>query len=117
MDGGVVELHPLADADGAGAQDDDLLVGGDNGLVLVLIGGVEVGHIAVKLAGAGVDHLVHREDAQLPALVVHLPLRALPQPGQGLVGEALALGLAQHVRVPGPGLELLLVADDVADLV
>ena len=56
MDGGVVELDALADADGAGAEDDDGLAGivalGDElrSLVLLVIGAVEIGVSALNSA-------------------------------------------------------------------
>jgi hypothetical protein len=54
----VVELDALADAVGAAAEDDDLAAIADLGLVLALVGGVEVGGVGDELGGAGVDALV-----------------------------------------------------------
>ena len=88
MDGGVVEFHTLANTDGAGAQDDDLLPGSHNGFVFRLVGGVEIGNIAVKLRGAGVDHPVARENVLLLANFVDFPGRNAPELGNGRIGKA-----------------------------
>ena len=60
----VVELDPLADAVGPAAEDDDALALAGQGLVLVLVGRVEVGRLGFELGGAGVDRLVDRHDAE-----------------------------------------------------
>ena len=62
--GGVVELHSLADSDGACAQDQYLLAVAYYGLVLLLVSGIEVRHVGVVLGGAAVDELVYRINAQ-----------------------------------------------------
>ena len=116
MDCGVVEFHTLADADGTGAQDDDLLPVRDLGFVFLGIGGVEIGHIAVKLAGAGVNHLVHREQVFLAAGVINLLLRGAPQGGNPPVGEAHGLGLPQVGQTSGVFFQLLFKACDVFQL-
>ena len=51
-------FEPLTDADGAGAEHHDLAAVAHLRLVLLLVGGVEVGDIGAELAGAGVDHLI-----------------------------------------------------------
>ena len=116
MDGGIVELHALANADGAGAQDDDLLPVRDHRLILLGIGGVEIGHVALKLAGAGIDHLVHREEIFPAARFVNFPLRCMPQSGNPSVGEAQALCLLQVGQAPGILLQLLFELGDVFQL-
>ena len=61
MDRAVVKLDPLADADGAGAQDhDDGLPAAAEGAGFadLVTGGVEIGRPGVKLGRAGVHHLV-----------------------------------------------------------
>src|SRR5699024_11316207 len=70
------------------SQDHDLLVVGDNGLVLLLVGGVEVRHIAVELGGTGVDHLIDGDNTGGFALLADVQLRGVPQLGDILVGEA-----------------------------
>ena len=88
MDGGVVEFHTLANTDGAGTQNDDLLPGSHDGFVFRLVGGVEIGNIAVKLRGAGVDHPVARENVLLLANFVDFPGRNAPELGNGGIGKA-----------------------------
>ncbi len=63
VDGGVVELDALADADGTGAQhhDDRLAAAGEGpGLAVTVVGGVEIRRLRVELRAAGVHHLVNR---------------------------------------------------------
>ena len=67
MDGRVIKLHALSDTNGTGAQHDDLLFVQNDGLVLLLIGGVEVRDITFKLGGTGVDHLVDRSNVLFPS--------------------------------------------------
>ena len=67
MDAAIVELDPLPDADGAAADDHGLGIAVGLGLILLLVRAVEIGRLGGELRGAGVDHLVHRQDAPLPA--------------------------------------------------
>ena len=86
MDGGVVELDALADADGAGAQHHDDRPAGPGegpGLAEAVVGGVEIGRLGVELGAAGVHHLVH-------GVPVGRELAA-GEAGQGVVGVAQAL--------------------------
>ena len=78
----VVELDALSDADRARTQHDDLLFRAHHRFVLLLVGRVEIGHVGGELAGAGVDHLVDREDAVLLAQKIHVVLRARPTAGR-----------------------------------
>ena len=101
VDGGVVELDALPDADGARADDDDALFLApiDEGLCLVVIefvvGRIEVRRLRRELCRAGIDHLearapVHGERlpavmfkhligiAELLAFEVFLSVRTLP---------------------------------------
>ena len=62
VDGGVVELDALADADGAGAQhhDDGLAAAGEGpGFAELVKGRIEIGGLGVKLRAAGIHHLVN----------------------------------------------------------
>ena len=68
MHAAVVELDPLADPVGPGAEDDDRVAlaathlgGGDAGVALV--SGVVVGRCGLELGGAGVDRLVGADKA------------------------------------------------------
>ena len=61
VDGAIVELYALADADGAGAEDNDRLaaLGALGAGVAVALGhGVEIGRAGLELGGAGIYHLV-----------------------------------------------------------
>ena len=117
VDGGVVELHALAYADGSRAEHDNLGPVGDYALVLLLVGGVEVGDVALKLAGAGVYHLVDGPHAELAALFRHVLLRALPEVRKVPVGKAHALGAQEVFARDGFVLYLALELDDVVYLV
>ena len=107
----------LADADGAGAQNDDLLPVGDHGLVLLLVGGVEVGDVAVELCGAGVDDLVAGEDVVCLTEPVHLDVRHAPLLADPGVGEAHALGFLQDFEIALVGLDHGLIGHHILDLV
>ena len=113
----VIEFHALADTDGAGTQNHNLFVVGDNGLVLLLVGGVEVGHIAVKLSGAGVNHLIDRDNTGGFALLADVQLCGVPQLGDILVRKAHALGAPQHIQIAHVGLESMLTVNDVLDFI
>ena len=89
VDGGVVELDALADADGAGAQhhDDGPPAAGEGpGLAEAVVGGVEVRRLRVELRAAGVHHLVDR-------VPVRRQLPAAGEAAQGIVGVAQPLAL------------------------
>ena len=116
MDRGVVEFHALADADRTGTQHEDLLAVARDGLVLLLVRGVEVGNIGVVLGGAGVDHLIDRDDAVLEAEADDVGLALPPELPDELVAEAHALGLAEDLHVARSSLDAALHPDDVVDL-
>ena len=116
VDGGIVEFYALADADGAGAEDDDLLLVGDDGLVFRLVGGVKIRDIAVEFPGAGVDHLVHRADVAALAQGKDLPLRDVPELRHRPVGEAHLLRLIIHAAVHDRAGKLLLHGSNVLQL-
>ena len=99
MDGTVVELDALADADRAGSDDDCRLAGRCDGFVLDLVGGVEVGGAGGKLGGAGVDHLEDGGDLPLVAQFADAVWKALHGVGKGgdlRVGEAASLGIPEE---------------------
>jgi hypothetical protein len=96
VDAGVVELDALADAVGAGAEDQDRRLGVQRNLVLLVIGRVVVGRVGGEFGGAGVHRLVDRTDPErLPDTADH-GLRIVRQGPDLLVGEAVALGALQH---------------------
>ena len=116
MDGRIVELHALTDADRARPEHDDLLAVAHQRLVLLLVGRVEIGHVGGELRRAGIDHLVDGENPQLLAQGVHLVLGSAPQHPDVLVAEAHALGLAQRRLVEGVRRHRALHLDDVLEL-
>ena len=117
VNGGIVKFHALADANGAGAKDDDLFPAGHHRFILGSVGGIEVGNIAFKFAGAGVNHLVHREDAPFAAKRVYIQLLLLPQLGNIGIGEAQTLGFFQQGKVAGGLLQLLFKVHNLFDFV
>ena len=95
MHAAVVELDSLSDPIGARTQDDDsLLVGGDD-LVLLLIGTEVVGREGLELSGAGVHRLERGHDSLRDPTVEDLNLSAAEQVGQLRVGEPEALEPSQ----------------------
>ena len=114
--GRIVELDALTDADRTGTEHHDLLLVAHQRLVLVFVGRVEIRHVGAELAGAGVDHLVDREDAVLLAQQVHVVLRDTPQLTDELVAETHALGFAQHFDIHRSGLDDALEFDDILEL-
>ena len=113
VDGGVVELHALPDADRACAQHHDLLLGGQAGVVFACIGGVEIGDI-----GSGVAGVHHAEDGEYVvrlAEVEHIQLGLLPHPGDVLVTEAHLLGVQQVFGVVHVELQNLLHVHNALD--
>ena len=112
----VVELDALSDADRARTQHDDLLLRAHHRFVLLLVGRVKIGHVGGELAGAGVDHLVDREDAVLLAQKIHVVLRDAPQLPDELVAESHALGGAERLDIHRIGADDRLEFDDVLEL-
>src|SRR5207247_4620490 len=87
----VVELHALADAVRPTAENDDAPLPQRLGLVLVVVGAVEVWSGRRELAGAGVHGLVGRMHAQLPASRPELRLGGAAQRGELPIAEPHAL--------------------------
>ena len=112
VDAGVVELDALADAVGAGAEDQDGRLGVQRNLVLLVVGRVVVRGVGGELGGAGVHGLVDRADAQGLADTADHGLGVVRQGADLLVGEAVALGALEHLHGQGTGL-----ADLAGDLV
>ena len=115
MNGGVVEFDALPDADGTRAEYDHFLPVRNDALVLLLIGRVKIGNIALEFRSAGVDHLVDRGDAVLPAQFEDRLFGHVPEAGDRTVGEAEALGFPQFVEVARRFSQGLLLFDDPAD--
>jgi len=113
----VVELDPLADAVGPGAEDDHLVPRRGWRLVLLLVGRVEVGGGGDELGGAGVHHLEGRRDAGPQARGADLRLGLSAELGDPPVRKTHLLGLPKHVGVAGArGDDLALEEDDLADV-
>ena len=121
VDGAIVKLDALADADGAGAQDQDLPLAGVglNGLVLPVVGGVVIGGLGVELGGAGIHHLEGGDDAVLLPQGFHLGLLHAAQGADIAVGKAHLLGALEQVCAGGALalLQLLLHVDDALEAV
>ena len=90
MDTAGVELDPLSDPVGAGAEDDDFFPRGGLGLVLRFVGGVEIRRTGLELRGAGINALVDRTDFQSVASLPHRSLAAAGQLRDLTVGETFA---------------------------
>ena len=99
----VVELDALADAVGAGSQDDDGLALARAHLVLLVVGRVVVGRAGGELGGARVDRLEDGVDAERAAHLAHRVLRQASHGGDLAVGEAVTLRLGQDVTREGLG--------------
>ncbi len=100
----VVELDPLADADGTAAQDQHLPIRGRLGLAARLVGRVEVGRVRLELAGAGVDAMVDRPDAEPLPRRAQLAFVGPHELGEASIGEADALRPTQDLlRQRGEG--------------
>ena len=93
VDGGIVKLHALADADGAGAEDDDLFLLGQAALVFAAVGGVEIGNVFAGVQG--VNHAEDRREAEPLPAVPELCLVHVPETGDIAVGKAHALGIGE----------------------
>ena len=92
MHGGVVKLNALPDADRAGAKHKNFLFLRDKRFIFLFIGRIEIGNIAFKLRGAGVDHLIYGEEAQLFAQRINGDLVDSPKLGDRPIGKAHSLG-------------------------
>ncbi len=101
MAAAIIEFNSLPDAVGTGAENHHFLLCRGRGLVFFFVGGVEIRCVALELRGAGIDPLVDRLQAVFLAEVANFFLAAFPvqTPGSGetSVGEAHALGFAQHL--------------------
>ena len=117
VDRTVVEFDALTDADRPATDDDGLLAGLRQSLVLLLVGAVEVRRRGVELGRARIDHLVHGADVPLVAQRAHLLRQSIAERGDLPVGEPHALGGAQQIRRQRLGQQAFLHADDVHQLV
>ena len=112
MDGAVIELNALTDADGAGTEHDDGVppVSGEVPCVAQVVeGGIEIGGLGLELCRAGIDHLIAGQ------AVGERTLCHASQPSQGLVQVAVLFAL-EIQRVGHGVLDLSLVIDQVLQL-
>jgi len=72
MNGAIIELDTLTDADRSRSQDQDLLSVRGLELAFCVIGGVVVRRLGLELGGTGVHHLVGGDDSQGDAQVCYL---------------------------------------------
>src|SRR5580704_3453846 len=97
----IVEFDSLPDAVGARTEYDHLLLRCGRGLVFFFVSRVEIRCVAFELRGAGIDPLVNRLHSVLLAEVTNFFLAAFavqtPGSGETSIGEAHALGFAQHL--------------------
>jgi len=112
----VIELDALSDAYRPAADDHRLLVGYGGGLVLLLVGAVEVGGLGGELGRAGIHGLVDRHDAPLLSLLPHLLRQAVRQHADGVIREAHAFRRAHQFRGQFHSEQLPLLVKDVTQL-
>ena len=110
MDAGVVEFDALADAVGAGAEDDDFFfggLGGDFGFGggVEFVAGVVVGGGGFEFGGAGVDGFEDGSDAEGPAESADAVFAGEfgSEGGDLAVGESVVFGAAEEVFVEDSG--------------
>jgi hypothetical protein len=78
MDAAIVKLDPLPDPVRSAAKNDDFFALRHGGLVLPLVGGIEIRRVGLEFRRTRVDDLVDRLEALFPseaadALLVGLP--------------------------------------------
>ena len=108
LDAAAIELDPLSDADGPGAQDEDLLSGEGLGLVLLLVRRIEVRRHRLELGGARVDHLVDGSDPPLRAKLADVRREHPGQRRDVGIREAETLCVAKQRGRRRPALQLAL---------
>ena len=96
---GIIELHTLSNSDRTRTKNDDLLIVRNYGLVFILISRIEIRHIAIKLAGAGIDHLVNRLNVILLAKLPNIILSAAHQFCYVRIREAHLLSIIESLLV------------------
>ena len=117
VNSGIIELHTLADADWTGAKDDNFFSIGYDGFIFRLIGGIEVRHIAVELASAGINHLIDRKNAAFPTHVVYIILADLPELRDVSIRKAHSLGFPKHIHNADGGFQFPFKINDILDLI
>ena len=118
MNRAVVELNALANADGAGAEDDDLAGIRDLDFIFLrLERRVVVRRSGFELSSARIDHLVLRQDVHRLARCADFVHRLARDFRNRAVGKADILSLKHQARRQGLALELVFKVGDVLDFV
>src|SRR5207248_108658 len=115
----VVELDALPDAVRSATEHDDLPAAGGLRFALLLVRRIHVRRPGREFAGAGVDALVNRADAQRVATHADFRLALLPKMREAPVGKSHALERPQLVGAKIVELALFdreLGVDDLLDL-
>ena len=112
MHAGIVKFDPLTDPYRARAKHQHLLFIRHHRLIFLFIGGIEIGHIALKLGGAGVYHLIDRDYAVFDALLSYLLLLKLPKKGYRPVRIPKDLAFIKEPRIAPVRFKLCFHPDD-----
>ena len=105
MDGGIVKLYSLSDTDRTRTKDDYLFLVGNDRLILLLVGRVEVWNVAFKLGGAGIYHLIDRGYAKLFTQGKDFGFLHIPQQSDLLIGKAHSFCFIKLVTLALMGFE------------
>lgn len=117
MDGAVVEFNALADADRAGAEDDDGIAALRFDFVFLSVGGIVVRRMGFKFRGACIDHLVVRMDIEFLLQASDRLFIFRNEMGNGAVRHLDALRIAERVFIEAFLAEPFFRHDDVLHLV
>ncbi len=112
MNGGIVELHPLTDPNGTGAEDDHLFLIRYNRLVLVFVRGIEVRDITVELRRATVDHLIYRRNIVPHAQLEYVVFAHAPLSGDFSIRKTHFFRLRQDLYITGRVFQNSFLIDD-----
>ena len=117
MDGAVVKLDSLPDADRPTADHDRGFALQRQGLVFLFIGRIEIGRGGVKLRRACVHHLVDGPNVPFLPQLVHLFRQPIRQRADLRIGESGALHVAQQAGCQRLRQQPVLHRDDGVELV
>ena len=94
---GIIELHPLTDANRAGTQHDDFLLVGQARHILAGVGRIQIRDIRAGVQR--VHHAEHRGDAIFFTQGVHVGFFHIPQFGNKRIAEPAPFGSVQNANV------------------
>ena len=117
MNGAIVELDALSDANRTAAEHNGGRLAADQGFVLGFVGAPEIGRCSVKLGRAGVDHLEGWTHAGSFAQLKDALRQGVAERGDHGVGESLALGVPDQIRRQRLGQQAAFGGQDVGELV